>query len=63
MITAIKKIYTTYAPDSNTTFIMEDTYSDDGEWISLECIGFYAGEPDQEDTEFYAHKGVKATFK
>lgn len=63
MITAIKKIYTTYAPDSDTTFIMEDTRDKDDNWISLECIGFYAGEPNIKDTEFYAHKGVKATFK
>ena len=55
-----KEIYTTYAPDTDITFIMCDTY--DGEDInSTEVVGFYYGGPDEKLTEMYIGK-VKATY-
>lgn len=55
-----KEIYTTYAPDTDITFIMCDTY--DGEDIkSTEVVGFYYGVPDEKLTEMYIGK-VKATY-
>lgn len=53
-------IYTTYALDTDTTFIMEDSYRD-GELKETRIMGFYYGEPNDEDTErYYGH--LKARF-
>ena len=55
-----KEIYTTYAEDTDITFIMEDIWKDD-ELISTEVKGFYYGRPDEEATkEFYGK--LKAEF-
>lgn len=55
------EIYTTYAQDTDITFIMEDIYNKDNELISTEVKGFYYGEPTEENTEkFYG--GLKAAF-
>jgi hypothetical protein len=48
-----KVTYTAYAPDADMTFIMEDTYDENDNIISTECIGFYYGEPDDQLTEQY----------
>lgn len=37
-------IYTTYAPDTDTTFIMEDTERPDGT-TETRVMGFYYGNP------------------
>lgn len=37
-----KEIYTTYAPDTDITFIMVDEWYYD-EVMSTECVGFYFG--------------------
>lgn len=55
-----KEIYTTYAPDTDITFIMEDVWNGE-ELVSMEVKGFYFGEPDEDGTkEFYG--GLKAEF-
>ena len=54
-------IYTTYAPDTDITFIMMDTIQNGCEYISTECLGWYFGEEDEEMTKMYAGK-LKAYF-
>lgn len=55
-----REIYTTYAPDTDITFIMEDVYKDDV-CISTEIKGFYYGAADEQATaEFYGK--LKAEF-
>ena len=47
------KVYTTYAEDSDITFIMEDCIIDD-RYVTTEVKGFYYGKPNKESTEnFY----------
>ena len=46
------EIETTYAPDTDITFIMEYTYKD-GEIIKAECVSWYSGEPNGKDTEYF----------
>ena len=54
------EIYTTYAQDTDITFIMEDVWNGQ-ELVSTEVKGFYFGEPCEENTkEFYG--GLKAEF-
>ena len=55
------EIYTTYAPDTDITFIMEDVYNGD-ELVSTEIKGFYYGEPNTDDTKHYYGGGIKATY-
>lgn len=60
------KIYTTYAPDTDITFIMKDTYEYTRDktntfLASTEVIGFYFGEPDESNTAEYTGK-LKAEF-
>lgn len=57
-----KELYPIYAPSADTTFIMEDTYNENGELISAECVGFYFGEPTAEDNETFKGK-LKANFE
>lgn len=47
------EILTTYAPDSDITFIMINTYDEFGEPIATECAGWYYGEPNQRNTDAY----------
>lgn len=56
-----KEIYTTYAPDSDMTFILEDVLDEDGELISTEVIGFYFGEELDSYTEAFIGE-LKAIF-
>ena len=44
------EIYTAYAPNNDITFIMRDTYHFNGELESTAVIGWYYGEPDDENT-------------
>lgn len=48
MTTPTIEVYGVYAPEHDLTFIMEETYNDDGEPVSLEVKGFYYGEPNDE---------------
>lgn len=56
-----KELYSTYAKNDDMTFIMEDTYNEDGEIISTECVGFYFGEPNDESNTQFKGK-LKAEF-
>ena len=56
-----KMIYTTYAEDTDTTFIMEDVCDNDGDLISTEVKGFYYGKPNEEDTKLF-YGDLKAIF-
>lgn len=49
--------YTTYAPETDMTFIMLDVYDGD-ELKSTECIGWYFGSPNEKDTSIFcgSHK-------
>lgn len=50
-----------YAQNSDMTFIMEYTYDENGDPISIECVGWHHGEPN-DDTMHYKGK-LKATFE
>jgi hypothetical protein len=56
-----KEIYTTYAPAADMTFIMEDTFNADNECTGTECVGWYYGEPTDDNTEYYKGK-LKAEY-
>ena len=45
-----------YARENNMTFIMERTEN------TLSVVGFYFGEPNEDDTEFYRYKDLTAVF-
>lgn len=50
-----EEIYTVYASNDDMTFIMKDTF--DGEEIkSTEVIGWYYGEPNDEETKYFSGK-------
>ena len=55
-----QSIYTVYAPNDDMTFIMRDT-NDGDEPISTEVVGWYYGEPNKENTEFFVGK-LKAEY-
>lgn len=58
-----KIIYTTYAPDTDMTFILQDIMEEvDGDIQSTECVGFYFGEPDDEATKEFIGK-LKAEYE
>ena len=54
------EIYTTYAHDTDITFIMEDVWNGE-ELVSTEVKGFYFGEPSEENTKTF-YGGLKAEF-
>lgn len=61
-----EKIYTTYAPDTDITFIMKDIIDVFGiegldGFVSTECVGWYYGTEDAEATEAAIGK-LKAEF-
>lgn len=55
------KIREVYAEADDMTFIMEEEFV--GEDVkSIECIGWYCGEPNEEDTIHYARHGMIAIY-
>ena len=49
-----EEIYTTYAPETDMTFIMKDTFNTTGDILETQVVGWYYGEPNEEDTRgFY----------
>lgn len=44
------EIYTAYAPHNDITFIMKDTLDENGEPCKTEVVGWYYGEPDDQNT-------------
>lgn len=52
----------TYAPDSDITFIVEDTMVNN-ECIQTQVVGFYYGKPDEELTKkYYGRTRVEYKF-
>ena len=64
----IEEIYTVFASHDNITFIMKDIYrvidetTLDGELISTEVVGWYYGEPNEENTAYFIGKLI-ATYE
>jgi hypothetical protein len=56
-----KEKYGIYQQNFDITFIMVDTYIDDLLFNS-ECVGWYHGEPSEQDDEYFTGK-LKATFE
>ena len=56
-----QEIYTAYAEHHDMTFIMVDTFDEKGEPMATECIGFYYGEPNEENTKAFSGK-LKAEY-
>lgn len=56
-----EEIYAVYS-ENDMTFIMKETYDDDNELISTECVGWYYGEPDEKSTATFIGK-LKAEYK
>ena len=55
------EIYGIYQRNYDITFVMEEKFTNDDEPVSLEVVGFYYGEPDDElNKEFYGK--TKARF-
>lgn len=64
---ARKKRFTTqdevgYIPEMDTSVIFRYVYDGEGSLYSKEVIGWYQGEPNDEDTEQYKDCVLKATF-
>ena len=57
-----KELYATYAPHTDTTFIMQDEINEHSDPTSTECVGWYFGEPTEENTQFYIGK-LKAHYE
>ena len=57
-----KELYGVYAPSWDMTFIVEDTYNENGDLLSTECVGWYHGEPDERDNETFKGK-LKASYE
>lgn len=57
----ITEIRTEYSASGDMTFIMKETMDKDGNPISTECVGWYYGTPNEEDTAFYTGK-LKAEY-
>ena len=56
-----RTIEATYAPNADITFIMEYIETDEGEPMTTSVVGWYYGEPDEENTAYYIGK-VTATY-
>lgn len=48
--------------DGELTFVMEVIYDENNEIRRMECVGWYCGEPNDEDTEHYKNSGLIALF-
>ena len=44
------------------TFIMREIWNSDGDPVQSEVVGFYYGEPNEEDTEYFKTKGVISKY-
>ena len=56
-----EKIITEYSASGDMTFILKEIYDANGEPVSTECVGWYYGSPNEEDTAYYIGK-LKATY-
>lgn len=58
----MKNIYTSYDENLDMTFIIKDKYNNENlTLLSTEVVGFYFGEPNNEDTKDYTGK-LEAIF-
>ena len=58
----VYKVYTVYSESGDMTFIMLNTMDNETEnLISTECIGWYYGEPNKDNTLEYIGR-LKAAF-
>ena len=48
-----RETYTTYAAPTDMTFIMEDTFNESNELIGTECVGWYYGDPTEDETKYF----------
>jgi hypothetical protein len=53
--------YPVYSESNDMTFIMVDTFKN-GEPYSTECVGWYCGEPSEEDNKYFTGK-LKGTWE
>lgn len=56
-----KELWGAYSSTADITFVLEETYNENGDLISTECKGFYYGEPSEEDNEYFNGK-LKAEY-
>lgn len=56
-----REIFAVYAKEHDLTFIMEETFDDKGDSVSLEVKGFYFGEPNADLTEMF-YEDYRAEF-
>ena len=61
LTTTTTELIEEYVPGYDHTFIMEATYVN-GDMISVECVGWYCGEPDARYTKLYSDRNMKATY-
>lgn len=54
-----KELIAMYVREYDKTIIFEHTYKD-GECIRIELVGWYYGEPNQEDTKNFANRNYVA---
>ena len=55
------RLYGAYAEADDMTFVMEDT-TVDGKCVKLECVGWYCGEPNDDDNKKYADRNYTALY-
>jgi hypothetical protein len=59
----MKTIETHYCPDADITYLMEITYTEDGDLDKMKVLSFYCGEPDEQVTQYYIENpSTEATF-
>lgn len=51
-----EEIYAVYSANGDMSFIMRDVYDADGNAESTEVVGWYYGEPDDDNTKFFIGK-------
>ena len=59
--TTVTELIPEYVPGYDHTFIMKATYVN-GECKTMECVGWYCGEPTDEYTKRFANHDMKANY-
>jgi hypothetical protein len=54
----IYRIFTTYAPDTDITFILEECINNKGDILETTLKGFYYGEPNENNTKDFIGKFI-----
>lgn len=57
-----KEIFNVYQPNHDITFIMEEITDKHGDPVSTECVGWYYGEPSEENNQVFYGK-LKAEYQ